>query len=52
MKHITIYFKSKMSSNQEILISNRLYLRHRVYCVMDKLLPKEVNDHFIFKFIA
>jgi len=34
IKYITIYFKSKMSSNREILVKNCLYLRHRVYCVM------------------
>ena len=38
MKYITIYFKSKLSSNGEILIKNRLYLSHRVYCGMELLL--------------
>jgi len=43
MKYITIYLKSKPSSNQEILIKNRLYLHNRVYCVMEKLLLREVT---------
>jgi len=44
-KYISIYLKSEPSSNREIhvLIKNRLYLRHRVYCVMDKLLLREVT---------
>jgi len=47
IKHITIYFKSKMSSNREILVKNRLYLRHCVYCVMEKLLLRKVTASFM-----
>ena len=47
MKYITIYLKSKLSSNREILIKNRLYLRHRVNCVMEKLLLREVTASFV-----
>jgi len=32
-----------MSSNQEILIKNRPYLRQRFYCEMEKLLLKELT---------
>ena len=42
MKYITIYLKSKPCSNREIFIKNRLYLHYRVYCVMGKLLLREV----------
>ena len=47
MKYITIYLKSKPSSNREILIKNRLYLRHHVYCVMENLLLREVTASFM-----
>ena len=45
--YITIYLNSKPSSNREILIKNRLYLRHRVNCVMEKLLLREVTASFV-----
>ena len=35
------------SSNQEILFKNRLYLRHCVYSVMEKLLLREVTASFM-----
>ena len=47
MKHTTIFFKFKMSSNREIYVKNRLYLRHRVYYVIEKLLPREVTVSFM-----
>jgi len=33
MKHITIYLKSKMSSNQEMLIKKKAYIYTIVYIV-------------------
>jgi len=47
IKYKTFYFKSKMSSNREILVKNRLYLRHCVYSVIEKLLLREVTVSFM-----
>jgi len=38
---------SKTSSNQDILVKNRLYLRHCVYCVVEKLLQRVVTASFM-----
>jgi len=38
---------SKTSSNRDILVKIRLYLRHCVYYVMEKLLQREVIASFM-----
>jgi len=47
MQYITIYLNSKTIFKSRDIDKKRLYLRHRVYCVLEKLLLREVTASFM-----